>query len=122
MVYREAGYTGKFIVSFFPFDLFLEEMYGLNSYNRGKCTKYETCATLHRFHILYLSCDCYNKKNHVFTVQRQYVLFNVTFSNRATFNQTSFQRVFTVYREAGYTGTLIVSVLPFDLIFSEIYN
>ena len=25
-----------------------------NVYQQGKCTKYETCAKLHRFHILYI--------------------------------------------------------------------
>ena len=25
-------------------------------YNRGKCSKNETCAKLHRFHILHISC------------------------------------------------------------------
>ena len=28
--------------------------------HRMKCTLYETCAILHRFHILYLSCVCYS--------------------------------------------------------------
>ena len=27
----------------------------------GKCTKYETCAILHRFHILYISRECNSK-------------------------------------------------------------
>ena len=30
----------------------------LNMYSHMKCTKYETCAILHRFHILYISCIC----------------------------------------------------------------
>ena len=94
----------------------------MNSYNLRKCTKYETCETLYRFHILYISCDCYSKKNHAFTDHGPNVLINLTYINSATFNQTSFSLVFTVYREAGYTGTFIVSVLPFDLIFLEIYN
>ena len=59
---------------------------------------------------------------HVFTVQGPYVLFNVTYRNRATFNQTSFSLVFTVYREAGYTGTFVVSFIPFDFTLTEMYN
>ena len=33
----------------------------LQMYNRVKCTKYETCALLHRFHILYISRECNSK-------------------------------------------------------------
>ena len=35
-------------------------------YNCLKCTKYETCATLHRFHILCISCDCDSEMLNVF--------------------------------------------------------
>ena len=31
-------------------------------YNRRECTKYETCAILHRFHNFYVSCDCDSKR------------------------------------------------------------
>ena len=30
----------------------------LEVYNPRKCTKYETCANLNRFHILYFSFNC----------------------------------------------------------------
>ena len=34
----------------------------LSALQLSKCTKYETCAKLHRFHILYVSCGCRLKR------------------------------------------------------------
>ena len=33
------------------------------AYNHSKCTKYETCETLHWFHTLYIFFDCI--RNHL---------------------------------------------------------
>ena len=62
-------------------------------HNRKKCTKYETCAIMHRFHILYICSDfifcTFAQVSYFVHLHRFYILYICTGFKFCTFAQVS---------------------------------